>query len=117
MSATARGVCLLLWLVRLSVQDPALSRRRGGFDSHTGYSGGRSGRGKAWPIRKLGGLETAGSNPAALTRLEEAVMWEGPSHPPALGAGERRFDLDHPDRRKLMTWIKRCTMARLLTVS
>ena len=48
-------------------KDTALSTRRGGFDSHTSYSHPRPGRGKAWLIRKLGELEIAGSNPAALT--------------------------------------------------
>ena len=47
------------------LEDTAFSRRGGGFDSLTGYLG-RAGRGKAWLIRKLGELEIAGSNPAAL---------------------------------------------------
>jgi hypothetical protein len=65
-------------------KDPALSRRGGGFDSLTGHSARiGSGRGKAWLIRKLGGLEIAGSNPAALTGTDRDVgetgirlLWE-----------------------------------------
>jgi hypothetical protein len=64
-------------------EDIAPSRRRGGFDPHTGYSRERSGRGKAWPIRKLRGLETAGSNPAALTLRQKSYRgprrWPGPN--------------------------------------
>jgi hypothetical protein len=62
-------------------QDAALSRRRGGFDSHTGYSI-RADRDRAWEslaIRKLGELENAGSNPAALTvRRPTRGVWESP---------------------------------------
>src|SRR5262245_41822328 len=54
--------------VRLSAQDTALSRRRRGFDSLTGYSGEQT-------LRDVG----------------------KPGNPPALGAGERRFESGHPD--------------------
>ncbi len=46
-------------------EDRALSRRRGGFDSRTGYW--EPERSEAWLSRLVGGQEIGGSNPPVLT--------------------------------------------------
>ena len=67
----------------------------------------RPGRGKVWLIRKLGELEIAGSNPAALIPAITAESASSrdvgkPGNPPALGAGDRRFESGRPDYSKIM---------------
>ena len=54
-------------------------------------------------IRELGELEIAGSNPAALTDSLTVLRDVGkPGNPPALGAGDRRFESGHPDWRGVL---------------
>jgi hypothetical protein len=68
--------------VRLSAQDTALSRRRGGFDSLTGCSGSEpSGMWESLVIRLPWEQENAGSNPAIPTGCPQkpfGLLSEGP---------------------------------------